>query len=142
MKYSIAGGEVVVEVGIADGAAAAAHPPAPLAPQAARMTLLDAADAPHASHAWIRVSDRGRGIERRHLPRLSERFFRCDAEEASGVAGTGLGLAIVRQVMARHRGGVTVESAPGAGSRFTIYARLVEAGRRGEGSPAAGRAVE
>jgi two-component system phosphate regulon sensor histidine kinase PhoR len=124
VKYSAAGGEVTVEVGVADGAVAAAHAPALLAPPAARMTLLDPADNPAGAYGWIRITDRGRGIERRHLPRLSERFFRCDPEDSAAVEGTGLGLAIVRQVMTRHRGGVAVESAPGAGSRFTIYARL------------------
>jgi two-component system phosphate regulon sensor histidine kinase PhoR len=127
VKYSAPGGEVMVEVGIAQGASAAAHAPALLAPQAARLTLTNAGDAPDAPQAWLRISDRGRGIERRHLPRLAERFFRCDPEEAAAIAGTGLGLAIVCQIMTRHRGGVAVESARGAGSRFTIYARLLDA---------------
>jgi two-component system phosphate regulon sensor histidine kinase PhoR len=124
LKYSDRGGEVLIEVGVAPNAAAAAQAAEPLAANAARMTLLASADPPDAPYAWIRVSDRGRGIERRHLPRLSERFFRGDPDEVSGVEGTGLGLAIVRQVMARHRGGVAVESALGAGSRFTMFIRL------------------
>jgi two-component system phosphate regulon sensor histidine kinase PhoR len=136
IKYSAEGGEVLVEVGVAPNAAAAAQAPEPLAPHAARLTLLAPADAADVPYAWIRVSDHGRGIERRHLPRLSERFFRGDPDEVSGVEGTGLGLAIVRQVMARHRGGVAVESALGTGSRFTMFARL-------EGAPGsqAGTAV-
>jgi two-component system phosphate regulon sensor histidine kinase PhoR len=124
VKYSVGGGEVVIEVGVSQDAAAAGHADEPLAANAARLTLLDPADNPDADYAWIRVSDEGRGIERRHLPRLSERFFRGDPEEAAGIEGTGLGLAIVRQVMARHRGGVSVESALGTGSRFTVCARL------------------
>jgi signal transduction histidine kinase len=40
------------------------------------------------------------------------------------VEGTGLGLAIVRQVMARHHGGLAVESEAGKGARFTVYARV------------------
>jgi two-component system phosphate regulon sensor histidine kinase PhoR len=124
VKYSFGGGDVVVEVGLADSAVLAAHAPEPLATNAVRLTLLDPADNLDAAYAWIRVADQGRGIERRHLPRLSERFFRGDSEDAAGIEGTGLGLAIVRQVMARHRGGVAVESGIGAGSRFTVFARL------------------
>jgi two-component system phosphate regulon sensor histidine kinase PhoR len=124
VKYSVGGGEVVLEVGVADSAAAAGHADEPLAANAARLTLLDPSDEADAAYAWIRVSDQGRGIERRHLPRLAERFFRGDPEDGAGIEGTGLGLAIVRQVMTRHRGGVSVESALGAGSRFTVCARL------------------
>lgn len=126
VKYSPKGSEVLVEVGIAPGAGAAAQAPEPLSAQAHRLTLLQAAEPPDAAYAWVRVSDAGRGIERRHLPRLSERFFRGDPEDVADVEGTGLGLAIVRQVMARHKGGVAVESAVGTGTRFTIYMRLQE----------------
>ena len=37
------------------------------------------------------------------------------------VVGAGLGLAIVKHIVNRHRGGLTVESAPGKGARFTAY---------------------
>jgi two-component system phosphate regulon sensor histidine kinase PhoR len=69
----------------------------------------------------VAVIDRGEGIERRHLPRLTERFYRVDAARSRAVGGTGLGLAIVKHVMSRHRGALAIESEPGKGSTFTVY---------------------
>ncbi|MCC6470000.1 MAG: hypothetical protein IT563_16875 [Alphaproteobacteria bacterium] len=69
----------------------------------------------------IAVIDRGEGIERRHLPRLTERFYRIDAARSRQLGGTGLGLAIVKHIVSRHRGQLTIESEVGEGSVFTIY---------------------
>ncbi|HSG36752.1 MAG TPA: ATP-binding protein [Paracoccaceae bacterium] len=67
----------------------------------------------------IRVRDYGEGIEPRHLPRLTERFYRIDRHRSRGMGGTGLGLAIVKHAIERHRGRLLVESTPGKGSTFT-----------------------
>lgn len=131
IKYSEDGGKVVVELGVAATATAAGQASAPLSKDSTRLTLLDPGGEPDKPYAWLCVSDQGRGIKREHLPRLSERFFRGDSEDVASTAGTGLGLAIVRHVMARHRGGVTVESALGAGSRFTVFLRCNDAARLG-----------
>ena len=69
----------------------------------------------------IRVQDQGVGIERRHLPRLFERFYRVDKARSRAVGGTGLGLAIVKHIAQAHGGHVSVESTVGEGSRFTIH---------------------
>jgi two-component system phosphate regulon sensor histidine kinase PhoR len=69
----------------------------------------------------IQVVDRGIGIPREHLPRLFERFYRVDKSRSRRLGGTGLGLAIVKHIAQVHGGRVTVESTPGAGSRFTIF---------------------
>ncbi|WP_409438647.1 phosphate regulon sensor histidine kinase PhoR [Pseudomonas sp.] len=69
--------------------------------------------------AQMSVSDSGPGIEARHLPRLTERFYRVDASRASSTGGTGLGLAIVKHVLIRHHGHLEIESTPGKGSVFT-----------------------
>lgn len=69
----------------------------------------------------ISVADRGEGIPRTHLPRLTERFYRVDAARSRALGGTGLGLAIVKHIMNRHRGRLTIESVPGEGSTFTVY---------------------
>ncbi|TWI49316.1 two-component system phosphate regulon sensor histidine kinase PhoR [Pseudomonas duriflava] len=69
--------------------------------------------------AQLSVSDSGLGIEARHLPRLTERFYRVDASRASSTGGTGLGLAIVKHVLIRHHGHLEIESTPGQGSVFT-----------------------
>ncbi len=69
----------------------------------------------------VAVIDQGEGIERRHLPRLIERFYRVDAARSKAIGGTGLGLAIVKHVVNRHRGALAIESELGVGSVFTVY---------------------
>jgi two-component system phosphate regulon sensor histidine kinase PhoR len=51
---------------------------------------------------------------------LGERFFRVERAEGAEQSGTGLGLAIVKHIVNRHRGGLTVESAPGKGANFAV----------------------
>ena len=74
----------------------------------------------------IDVRDSGIGIQREHLPRLTERFYRVDGSRSRDTGGTGLGLAIVKHVMQRHGGTLEVESEPGQGSCFRL---LLPAGR-------------
>jgi len=66
----------------------------------------------------ITVQDTGIGIAAADLPRIFERFYRCD--QSRSVAGTGLGLSLARAIARAHGGEVTAESRPGAGSRFTV----------------------
>jgi two-component system phosphate regulon sensor histidine kinase PhoR len=68
----------------------------------------------------IQVADQGPGIEKRHLDRIFERFYRVDLGRSRALGGTGLGLAIVKHVALAHHGTVAVESTPGQGSIFTI----------------------
>jgi two-component system phosphate regulon sensor histidine kinase PhoR len=68
----------------------------------------------------ISVADQGAGIEKKHLPRIFERFYRVDQARSRALGGTGLGLAIVKHIALAHRGTVGVTSAPGEGSTFTI----------------------
>ncbi|MDB6181448.1 sensor histidine kinase [Paracoccus fistulariae] len=71
--------------------------------------------------AWaVEISDRGEGIDGRHLPRLTERFYRVDTHRSREQGGTGLGLAIVKHIINRHRGRLRIDSARGAGSTFTV----------------------
>jgi two-component system phosphate regulon sensor histidine kinase PhoR len=69
----------------------------------------------------INVRDYGCGIEKKHLPRLFERFYRIDKARSRKLGGTGLGLAIVKHIARVHRGYATVESTPGKGSTFSIH---------------------
>jgi len=69
----------------------------------------------------IQVEDHGCGVAAEHLPRLFERFYRVDKARSRALGGTGLGLSIVNHVITAHGGRVTVESAPGVGSTFSIY---------------------
>ncbi len=69
----------------------------------------------------ISVIDRGEGIGREHLPRLTERFYRVDRARSRQLGGTGLGLAIVKHIVNRHRGLLEISSVEGEGSTFTVY---------------------
>ena len=69
----------------------------------------------------IRVEDQGNGIAKKHLPRLFERFYRVDKARSRTLGGTGLGLAIVKHIAQVHGGRVSVVSALGKGSTFTIH---------------------
>jgi two-component system phosphate regulon sensor histidine kinase PhoR len=71
--------------------------------------------------AHLSVQDSGIGIETKHLPRLTERFYRVDSSRASNTGGTGLGLAIVKHVLLRHRGTLEINSVLGKGSVFTCH---------------------
>jgi two-component system phosphate regulon sensor histidine kinase PhoR len=73
----------------------------------------------HGAH--FSVSDTGVGIEARHIPRLTERFYRVDIGRSRETGGTGLGLAIVKHVVTRHGGELAIESMVGKGSKFTCH---------------------
>lgn len=74
----------------------------------------------HDGSAEFCVCDNGPGIEREHIPRLTERFYRVDASRSRETGGTGLGLAIVKHVVQRHGGELLITSEPGKGSQFRI----------------------
>jgi two-component system, OmpR family, phosphate regulon sensor histidine kinase PhoR len=69
----------------------------------------------------IRVIDRGCGIPLAHHERIFERFYRVDKARSRNLGGTGLGLAIVKHIAVTHSGSVSVQSAPGKGSTFTLH---------------------
>jgi two-component system phosphate regulon sensor histidine kinase PhoR len=68
----------------------------------------------------VSVVDHGAGIPAEHVPRLTERFYRVDAESSRRKNGTGLGLAIVKHILNRHHGLMTIRSAPGEGTRIEV----------------------
>ncbi len=69
--------------------------------------------------AHCTVTDTGKGIAARHIPRLTERFYRVDRARSRKSGGTGLGLAIVKQVLDRHSGELRISSEVGRGSSFS-----------------------
>lgn len=66
----------------------------------------------------FKVEDTGIGIEPRHIPRLTERFYRVDAGRTRETGGTGLGLAIVKHVLLRHHAHLFIKSVVNKGSVF------------------------
>lgn len=76
----------------------------------------------------VRFADDGIGIDSRHLPRLTERFYRVENSRSSASGGTGLGLAIVKHVLMRHHGQLEIRSSPGKGAIFTCLFDVPETG--------------
>ena len=68
----------------------------------------------------ISVEDAGEGIEAKHIPRLTERFYRVEKSRSQETGGTGLGLAIVKHVAVSHDAKLFVDSEVGQGSAFRL----------------------
>ena len=67
------------------------------------------------------VVDNGPGIEKEHIGRLTERFYRIDKSRSRDTGGSGLGLAIVKHVLNHHHAELKIISEVGKGSEFIIY---------------------
>jgi signal transduction histidine kinase len=74
--------------------------------------------------ARVAVKDSGVGIAQQDLPILFTRFGRVSTPQTDHLPGTGLGLYLGRQLARLHGGEITVESAPGRGSTFTLHLPL------------------
>lgn len=76
------------------------------------------------THVVVRVIDQGRGIAKSEQSRIFERFYRGAEQDERTADGVGLGLSIVKHVALTHHGTVTVWSAPGQGSTFSLVLPL------------------
>jgi signal transduction histidine kinase len=77
-------------------------------------------------HVLVHVRDQGMGIPRNEQATIFGRFVRGTAAKVASIKGTGLGLAMARQIVASHGGRLTVDSAEGVGSTFTVQLPVAE----------------
>lgn len=97
LKYTPAGGKVMVSIAPKDG------------------------------FAFITIRDTGIGIPTEDLPHIFDRFYRVDKARARQMGGSGLGLSIVSWIVEAHKGKIWAESELGKGSTFTVQLPLYEA---------------
>ncbi len=89
--------------------------------QGGRWIRVSATFSAAAKEVRISVVDRGAGIDPADQAEIFEPFCRGRAAIEAQIPGSGLGLSLVRSVAEAHRGTVTLESAPGHGSTFTMH---------------------
>ncbi len=91
-------------------------------PAEGRIELTVCAKGDPSSEGWavLSVHDSGPGIAPEHLPMVFDRFYQADASSTRRQPGTGIGLALVKSLVDLHHGRIEVESAPEAGSTFTV----------------------
>ena len=82
-----------------------------------------------AEQVVLEVSDTGIGIAAQDVPRVFDRFFRTDSSRST--RGNGLGLSLADAIVRRHGGTISVDSTPGAGSRFCIVLPATHAAAAG-----------
>jgi signal transduction histidine kinase len=68
----------------------------------------------------VSVSDRGIGIAAADQARIFDPFYRAPDVVAAQIQGAGLGLSLVKRIVEAHAGRITLRSAPGEGSTFTV----------------------
>ena len=74
----------------------------------------------------VEVSDNGIGIDKIHLARLCERFYRVDGSRSREKGGTGLGLSIVKHIVESHQQSLNIRSTFGEGSTFSFTLKKAE----------------
>jgi signal transduction histidine kinase len=113
-------GNAIHFTGMAGGGRVVVHADAPAGPDAALA---------------VTVADTGIGIAPEHHDLVFREFAQVDSSAARRHHGTGLGLAIARKLVELHGGRIWVESAIGAGARFTFTVPQPYAGAPADGPP-------
>lgn len=90
------------------------------------------------------VTDQGVGIDSKHIPFITQRFYRVDSARSQTNGGTGLGLAIVKHVLQRHGAVLEIDSALGEGSTFRCIfpSDRMSVSIKGKSSPAISHQTE
>jgi signal transduction histidine kinase len=92
-------------------------------PAGGRVTISLSDDGPRVR---LLITDTGVGISPEELPRIFQRFYRCDWSRSE--YGNGLGLSLAMAFVRAHGGDITARSSPGEGSTFTVvFPRLAHA---------------
>jgi two-component system, OmpR family, phosphate regulon sensor histidine kinase PhoR len=89
--------------------------------QNSEVNIMAERDPSHQNQLRISVRDHGEGLDPKHIPRLTERFYRVDKGRSRTMGGTGLGLAIVKHILIRHRAYLHIDSTIGKGSVFSVF---------------------
>lgn len=71
-------------------------------------------------YAWFSVTNSGKGIPKKDIHKVFERFYKVDQSRSTDVKSTGLGLFLVKSIVDLHGGTITVESEPDSFTRFTV----------------------
>lgn len=85
-----------------------------------KKNILSKDNPPSAKSVVLTVRDTGTGIPASELPRIFERFHRVKNPQSRSHEGTGIGLALVQELTRLHGGNISVESAEGSGTIFTV----------------------
>jgi GAF domain-containing protein len=98
-------------------------------PAGGKVRLKTQIERDESNQAWIvlSVADDGLGIEKDEQEHIFERFYRGNASRKMGTPGTGLGLSICKEVVERHGGRITLQSAPQRGSTFFVWLPTLQA---------------
>ncbi len=70
--------------------------------------------------ALFEIADKGIGMTHEQAKHIFDKFYRAPQGNIHNTKGAGLGLSIVKQIVALHKGEITVESTPGKGSKFVL----------------------
>ena len=73
----------------------------------------------------LTVADTGRGMTAAEAARADEPFFMADRSRSRRQGGAGLGLALCREILDLHGFSLTLDSAPGQGTRATVFMKEV-----------------
>jgi two-component system, OmpR family, sensor histidine kinase ArlS len=82
--------------------------------------ILDLKLEPPGNSMVMKVMDKGVGIDAEHVPHVFDRFYRVDKARTRQSGGSGLGLSIARRIVEEHKGSISVQSEPGAGTAVTV----------------------